>query len=290
MGKLHVVFFLASFGGSLGFTSPNCTGEMGVQNLQNFVEVNCPKASVPIDLKELTAGRSSATGPAYLVVDVRSCLKFLYGPGTDWVCGGQWNEMLRNVENFVRSFRQLNIEIVAYFDGALEPTNVNKWTKIEEEKRQHVHQVLSHVMRFGSYPGKKLYFPPSVVGSCLRLAFQSCGTTVCSSVEEFHEEVTTYCRKEFLAGVVGYHADYILLGVPRYLSAEHLKFSKKGITTVCFDTDVILQEMELHHSRLGLFATLLGNDLLPEEYLAPLHWSLFEPDHPLSQQKVRLLL
>ena len=257
---------------------------MSVHNLQAFVEANCPKAAVAFDFKDLTAGRLAASGPAYVLVDVLSCLKFLYGPGTDWVCGGQWNEMLQNVENFVRSFRQLNIELVAYFDGAMNPATVEKWIKNEEEKRQQIHQVLVHLMRFRSYPGKRLYVPPAVVNMCLRLAFQSCGVTVCSSVDNLREEMVSYYRSEGLAGIIGYHADFIFLRVPRYFSAEHLKFNKKCLTTVRFDPETVFTHLELHHSRIGLFASLLGNDLLSEEFLAPFHWSLIDPNHPLSHQ------
>lgn len=260
---------------------------MGIQGLQEYIEANCPSACEDVDLKEVLYGKGTSANSAVLVVDTNSCLKHLYGPNTDWVCGGQWNEMLRAVENFTRSFRQQNIEIVMYFDGEGESGKLHEWIKNQNDKRQLARQILAHVIKMNCYPGKRLYFPPPAVNTCLRLAFLSCGVCVCSSTGDLHREMATYCKTEGFAGVISHHADFLLFDVPNYFSADHLKFSKKDITTTRFNRQAMLTELQLHHDRLGLFASLLGTSFIPEEMLGSFYWNLLGPDHPLAKVQVK---
>lgn len=69
---------------------------MGIQGLQEYVEVNCFIVCQQVDLKVVFYGKKVNNMDKVLVlfVDVRSCLKYFYGFIIDWVCGGQWNEML----------------------------------------------------------------------------------------------------------------------------------------------------------------------------------------------------
>lgn len=78
---------------------------MGIQGLQEYVEVNCLNVCEEVDLKVVFYGKKViSVGQLVLFVDVKSCLKYFYGLIIDWVCGGQWNEMLCNVEYFIRFF------------------------------------------------------------------------------------------------------------------------------------------------------------------------------------------
>ena len=264
---------------------------MGIQGLQSFVEIQCSsEAWQDVDFKELsqTQGRS-ANSPLVLVVDAMSCLKHFYGPNTDWVCGGQWNELLRNVENFVRAFRQINIELVVFFDGEQDSTKIQSWIQEEEENRQMIHQILTHIHANSTFPPKRHFFAPKSVSTCLRLAFRCRDVVVCSTVNDLHKEIISYCKKHYCSGILGYHSDYLLLDSMCYFSSSHLKLVKKtGATTVRFNTDVIFRELELDTSRLALFSSLLGNSFIPEEWLAQFHWSLLGPDHPLAKLQVLL--
>ena len=262
---------------------------MGIQGLQSFVEIQCSnEAWQDVDLKELSQTQGRPTNsPLVLVVDAMSCLKHFYGPNTDWVCGGQWNELLRNVENFVKAFRQINIELVVFFDGEQDSTKIQSWIQEEEENRQMVHQILSHIHANATFPPKRHYFAPKSVSTCLRLAFRCRDVVVCSTVEDLHKEIISYCKKQCCSGILGYHSDYLLLDCMCYFSSSHLKLVKKvNTTTVKFNTDVIFRELELGKERLALFSSLLGNSFIPEEWLAQFHWSLLGPDHPLAKLQV----
>lgn len=258
---------------------------MSLQDLQSFLEASFSDACQTIDFKDVTKSKSGES--TVVIVDVKSCSRHLYGPFIDWVCGGQWNQMLRNVEYFVRSFRQLGVEPVAFFDGEVNSLKLHQWIKTEEGNRRQAYQALSHVMKNASYPSKKMFFPPPVLDSCLRLAFRSCGVSVCVSLEDLHKEALSFCRKQNLLGIIGNHADYVLLNAPRYFSAEKLKIEKRSITTVSFDIEKLFTQLQLQQNQVGLFASLLGNPLISEEHLAQFHWSLLGPEHAVAKLQVK---
>ena len=259
---------------------------MGIQGLQSYLEDNCRSACQPFDFGDLSQGKARAPYPFLVVVDGLSCLKHLYGSNLDWINGGQWNEMLRNVDIFVRSFRQCNVELVVYFNGEVDSVKIHEWSKEQQEKRQLVHQNLSHVLNQSYPPPKRLYFPPPCVTTCLRYAFRSFDVVVCSSIEDVRKEIVKYCQQNLCYGVIGHHADFLLLNAAKYFSSEHLKISKKSVSTTIFDREEFLKTMNLHHTRVAMFSSLLGNSFIPEEYLAGFHWVLLGPDHPLAKLQV----
>jgi len=103
---------------------------------------------------------------------------------------------------------------------------------------------------------------------------------------DLHKEMASYCQSDCLAGVISHHADFLVFDVPNYFSADHLKFSKKDITTTRFNREVVLNELALHHERVGLFASLLGTSFIPEDKLGSFYWNLLGPDHPLAKVQV----
>lgn len=262
---------------------------MGIQGLQSFVETQCSGGSMEtVDFKELAQNSSKmSSAPSILIVDVMSCLKHFYAANMDWVCGGQWNEVLRNVEVFVKAFRQYNIEPVVFFDGEQESTKMQSWIQEEEEGRQVVRQILSHVRNTSTFPPKRHFFAPKSLPTCLRLAFRCRDVVVCTTIGDVHKAIVNYCKKYLCVGILGHHSDFLLLNASSYYSSSHLKIVKKtGVNTVKFNTNVIFDELELDRTRLALFSTLLGNSYLPEEWLAQFHWSLLGPDHPLAKLQV----
>ncbi|KAK3700688.1 hypothetical protein QZH41_015639 [Actinostola sp. cb2023] len=253
---------------------------MGVQALQDYVESHCPKGCQLLEMKDFIKARKADGMEAVVVVDAFSCVRYLYGYNSDWVCGGQWSEMLRNVENFVRSFRQHNIQIVAFLAGEGESLRIQEWIKNQEQRRQTIHKVLNHVVRQANFPPKRLFFLPPAAKMCLRLAFRSCGVPVCCSFSDLHQELVSYSRDGRCCGLVGHDAAYLLLNPPAYLSAEQLIVNKKNITLKHFDLDIVFSEMGLKSSRLALFASLLGTPFISEEILSPFHWALIGSDKP----------
>lgn len=259
---------------------------MGVQALQDYVESHCAKAMQLVEMKDFVKDHKSAGNEATVVVDGLSCVRYLYGYNSDWVCGGQWSEMLKNVENFVRSFRQHNIQLVAFLSGEGESAHILDWIKSQEQNRQTIHKVLTHVSRQSNFPPKRLFLLPPAAKMCLRLAFRSCGVTLCCSFADLHQELVSFSREGKCCAVIGHNSAYLLLNPPAYLSSEQLTVNKKNITFKKFDLDVVFNEMGLKPSRIGLFATLLGTSFISEEALAPFHWSLIGSEKPAAKNQV----
>lgn len=263
---------------------------MGVQALQDYVESHCPKGCKSVDMKEFLKDRKNEGLEAVVVLDAFSCVRYLYGYNSDWVCGGQWSEMLRNVENFVRSFRQQDIQLIVFFGGEGDSVRLLDWIKMQEQHRHTVHKVLNHVMRQGNFPPKRLFFLPPAAKMCLQMAFRSCGATVCCSFSDLHQELVSYSIQGKCSGLIGHNAAYLVLNPPAYLSAEQMTVTKKSILLKYIDLEVVYQEMDLKPSRIGLFASLLGSPFIPEETLSAFHWSLVGSVNPSSKNQVNNLV
>lgn len=260
---------------------------MGVQALQDYVESHCPKGCHTVEIKDFVKERKNAGSEATLVVDALSCVRYLYGYNSDWVCGGQWSEMLRNVENFVRSFRQHNIQLVAFMSGEGESLRLLDWIKSQEQNRHTIHKVLTHVNRQANFPPKRLFFLPPAAKLCLRMAFRSCGVPVLCSFSDLHQELVSYSRDgEKCCGLIGHDSAYLVLNPPAYFSSEQLTVNKKTITLKNFDLNVVFNEMGLKPSRVGLFASLLGTPFISEEALSPFHWTLIGSEKPAAKNQV----
>ncbi|MED6285486.1 hypothetical protein CHARACLAT_029803 [Characodon lateralis] len=95
--------------------------------------------------------------------------------------------------------------------------------------------------------------------------------------------------QEGFCGLVAYDSDYALSNIPYFFSAHALKLNRnsKSLTTSQYLMHEVSQELSLDPKCFIIFASLLENQILPEEDLAAFHWNLLGPDHPLACLKVR---
>uniref|UniRef100_A0AAX7UDB6 Family with sequence similarity 120A n=1 Tax=Astatotilapia calliptera TaxID=8154 RepID=A0AAX7UDB6_ASTCA len=270
---------------------------MGVQGFLEYIEKHCPSAVVPVDLQRLARGSLVGGGrqkppqsPLRLLVDAENCLHRLYGGFyTDWVCGGQWNHMLGYLAALSQACFNGNIELLVCFNGALEKGRLHEWVKRQVNERQTAQQIISHVQNKGTPPPKVWFLPPVCMAHCIRLALLKFRVGVVQSVEDHHLEVIALCRKSGFHGLVAYDSDYALSNIPYYFNAHILKLSRNGknLTTSQYLMHEVARQLDLSPNRFVIFASLLGNHLLPDEDLAAFHWSLLGPEHPLASLKVR---
>ncbi|XP_030584319.1 constitutive coactivator of PPAR-gamma-like protein 1 homolog isoform X1 [Archocentrus centrarchus] len=270
---------------------------MGVQGFQEYIEKHCPSAVVPVDLQKLAQGSMVGGGrqrppqsPLRLLVDAENCLHRLYGGFyTDWVCGGQWNHMLGYLAALSKACFNGNIELLVCFNGALEKGRLHEWVKRQVNERQTAQQIISHVQNKGTPPPKVWFLPPVCMAHCIRLALLKFRVGVVQSMEDHHLEVIALCRKSGFHGLVAYDSDYALSNIPYYFSAHILKLSRNGksLTTSQYLMHEVARQLDLSPNRFVIFASLLGNHILPDEDLAAFHWSLLGPEHPLASLKVR---
>ncbi|XP_078677664.1 constitutive coactivator of PPAR-gamma-like protein 1 homolog isoform X19 [Branchiostoma floridae x Branchiostoma belcheri] len=266
---------------------------MGVQGLQDYIEAHCQRACVSVELQRIARGRVGKrppNAPLCLVVDAENCLHRLYGGSfRDWVCGGQWNEMLAFIGALTRACHAANIELVVCFNGAVEKPRLPEWIKRQNNNRQTAYQIFCHLHNKATPPPKVWFTPPVSLASCIRLALRHYGVRCYQSLTDHHHEVMAFCRQHEFHGVVARDSDYAVFDPPRYFSSEKLKLSRNGrsLTTVQYLMDEVGKELGLTPEKLVVFAALLGNHILPDEDLASFHWALLGPTHPLAGLKVR---
>ncbi|XP_072136484.1 constitutive coactivator of PPAR-gamma-like protein 1 homolog isoform X2 [Mobula birostris] len=270
---------------------------MGVQGFQEYIEKHCASAVVPVELQKLARGSLVGGGrnrppqtPLRLLVDAENCLHRLYGGFyNDWVSGGQWNHMLSYLASLSKACFSGNIELVVYFNGALEKPRLHEWVKKQINDRQTAQQIISHVQNKGTPPPKVWFLPPVCMSHCIRLALLRFRVKVAQSIEDHHQEVIAFCRENGFHGLLAYDSDYALCNIQYYFSAHALKLSRNGksLTTSQYLMHEVAKQLDLNPSRFVIFAALLGNHILPDEDLAAFHWSLLGPDHPLASLKVR---
>ncbi|KAF3689354.1 Constitutive coactivator of PPAR-gamma-like protein 1 [Channa argus] len=269
---------------------------MGVQGFQEYIEKHCPNAVVPVELQKLAqgsmvgGGRRPPHSPLRLLVDAENCLHRLYGGFyTDWVSGGQWNHMLGYLAALSKACFNGNIELLVCFNGALEKGRLHEWVKRQVNDKQTAQQIISHVQNKGTPPPKVWFLPPVCMAHCIRLALLRFRVGVVQSIEDHHLEVIALCRENGFHGLVAYDSDYALCNIPYYFSAHALKLSRNGknLTTNQYLMHEVARQLDLNPNRFVVFASILGNHILPDEDLAAFHWSLLGPEHPLASLKVR---
>ncbi|KAA0707649.1 Constitutive coactivator of PPAR-gamma-like protein 1 [Triplophysa tibetana] len=270
---------------------------MGVQGFQEYIEKHCPNAVVPVELQKLARGSLVGGGrqrppqtPLRLLVDAENCLHRLYGGFyTDWVSGGQWNHMLGYLAALAKACFNGNIELLVCFNGALEKGRLHEWVKRQVNERQTAQQIISHVQNKGTPPPKVWFLPPVCMAHCIRLALLRFRIGVVQTTEDHHQEVIALFRENGFHGLVAYDSDYALCNIPYYFSAHALKLSRNGksLTTSQYLMHEVAKQLNLNPNSFIIFASLLGNHILPDEDLAAFHWSLLGPDHPLASLKVR---
>ncbi|XP_037624192.1 constitutive coactivator of PPAR-gamma-like protein 1 homolog [Sebastes umbrosus] len=259
---------------------------MGVQGFQEFIEKQLPGCVVPVELQQQRAPHS----PLRLLVDAENCLHRLYGGFyTDWVSGGQWNHMLGYLSALSKACYAGNIQLLVCFNGALEKGRLHEWVKRQVTERQTAQQIISHLQNKGTPPPKVWFLPPVCMAHCIRLALLRFRVGVVQSMEDHHLEVMALCRENGFHGLLAYDSDYALCNIPFYFSAHALKLSRNGksLTTSQYLMHEVARQLDLNPNRFVIFASLLGNHILPDEDLAAFHWSLLGPEHPLASLKVR---
>ncbi len=245
---------------------------MGIQDIQGFLESHCQQACKPVDLVHIARGiamkppSGKRRGPNTLrvVVDAESCLDRLYGGFfSDWACGGQWNRMTNFLANLIQACENANLDLVVFFNGALEPTRLQEWTKNQRQNKNTVANILRHIGNKGTPPPKVWWTPPAGLHTALRMALRTLGVPIQNSMEDHHQEVIGFCRENFHHGILAQDADYAIFDPPRYFASQHLKLTYKGaLETTEYIMDDVAKQLDLTPKRFPVMAALLGK--MPE--------------------------
>ncbi|XP_012938515.1 constitutive coactivator of PPAR-gamma-like protein 1 isoform X1 [Aplysia californica] len=254
---------------------------MGIKEFQEFLETECSSACVSVDLLKISRtfvpkrrpiarlGQVGTNGRFCVVVDAESCLDRLYGGYfSDWVCGGQWNRMTAFLANLVQACHSANMELVVFFNGALENQKINEWMSQQLTQRDKVRYVLRHIANKGTPPPKVWWNQPVFLKEALKMALRQLSVTIACSMDDHHQEVIRFCREHNLQGIIAQESIYTIFDPPRYFSSNNLKLTYKGsLETKEYIMDEIAKCMNLNPNRFCIFAALLGNHILTDEDL-----------------------
>ena len=240
---------------------------MGINELQEFIETHCSGACLSVDLLKISRsfvpkrrGRYPGNGRFCLIVDAESCLDRLYGGFfSDWVCGGQWNRMLQFLGNLMQACQTANMDLVVFFNGALESQQMDQWYASQVGQKKKVNMVLRHINNKGTPPPKVWWNPPVFLIGALKMALRHLGVGIACSMDDHHQEVIGFCREHGLQGILGQDSVYAIFDPPRYFSSQNLKLTYKGsLETKEYVMDEIAKCLDLNPNRFCLFAALLG--------------------------------
>ncbi|GFS19690.1 constitutive coactivator of PPAR-gamma-like protein 1-like protein [Elysia marginata] len=266
---------------------------MGIKDFQDFLETECASACLSVDLLKISRAfvpkrmpisrlnQIAKTGRFCVIVDAESCLDRLYGGYfSDWVCGGQWNRMTAFLSNLVQACQNANMDLVVFFNGALEKEKIKEWNAQQHSQKDKVRYVLRHISSKGTPPPKVWWTQPVFLKEAVKMALRQLGVSVACSMDDHHLEVIRFCREHNLQGIIAQESIYTIFDPPRYFSSNNLKLTYKGsLETKEYIMDEIAKCMNLNPNRFCIFAALLGNHILTDDDLIPFRDSIPSLDH-----------
>ncbi|KAJ8393263.1 hypothetical protein AAFF_G00063350 [Aldrovandia affinis] len=239
---------------------------MGVKGLQGFVENALPGTCQQVDLREMAeqCRRAQPGRVPTLAVDGMACLRHWYSCQA-WVHGGQWQEYLHLLEEFVSAFTAVGICLVFFFDGVVEEDKRKEWVRRRLRVSKNIARVFQHIKVHGQQPGRDQFCLPSGLATFSMFALKSLGQETWSTVREADYEIASYALQHGCMGILGQDTDFLIFDTAPYLSISRLRLDR--MSTVQLSREILCHSLRLHLSDLPLLACLLGNDIVPEHRL-----------------------
>ncbi|TRY74611.1 hypothetical protein TCAL_01602 [Tigriopus californicus] len=225
---------------------------------------------------EVPLGWQARPGPSNLIWDADSSQNKLYGGFTlDWVCGGQWSQMIDFLASIAYIFKQNNVQATVYCNGALEPERFDLWKKEQIDKKAKIDLVFNHLRKKGTSPPRHLWVIPTGFDVTLRLALKGIPFLMGVSLEDHRKELVTACFEKQFTGILSDDAEIALLQPPRYFSIRDMKLvGHNGLATTEIVMDEVAKALDVNPNRFCMIAVLLGNHILSGEHLGEFHRKL----------------
>ncbi|XP_055025888.2 constitutive coactivator of peroxisome proliferator-activated receptor gamma isoform X2 [Misgurnus anguillicaudatus] len=240
---------------------------MGVKGLQYFMETCCPDTCVPVDLKQMALNHAKAypDSNATVVVDGMACLRYWYRCQA-WVHGGQWQEYMHILQEFVSAFTAAGIRLVFFFDGTVEEQKRAEWVKRRLRVNRDIAKIFQHIKCHKQQPNSRdLFCLPSGLATFSRFALKTLGQETWCSVREGDYEIADYALSHNCMGILGQDTDFVIYNTVPYLSISKLNLG--DMTTVVLSRERLCQILKLHMTDLSLVACMLGNDIVSEQHM-----------------------
>lgn len=244
---------------------------MGVRGLQSYILAKCPDSLIPVELTANTDKKKRL-----IVVEGWSCLRSVYGPHMDFICGGQWQEFRASIRRFVNTFQQANCELAVFFTGGIEDDMRAEWARKKSQNRDTVNMVMQGLRQRGYAPDRKHFLPNETHPQVFRQVLLNCHVKVISTPFSTDKAMVEYAHKHNAYGILANDSDFIMMNAPRYLSLHHLRISGNTISTVIIDREKISDCLSLPLTLFPLLSCLLGNDVINYEMLEEFHRRLLK--------------
>ncbi|XP_030627764.1 constitutive coactivator of peroxisome proliferator-activated receptor gamma [Chanos chanos] len=237
---------------------------MGVRGLQHFMESCYPETCIRVNLREMARNHVKVhnCNTATVVVDGMACLRYWYSCQA-WVHGGQWQEYMHFLREFVDAFSAVAIRLVFFFDGTVEEDKRAEWVKRRLRVNQDIVRVFNFIKSYGKQPERDMFLIPSGLATFSRFALKSLGQETWCSVREGDYEIADYARRHSCMGILGQDSDFVIYDTVPYLSINKLRLD--NMTTVLFSREKLCHILQLYKGDLPLLACLLGNDVVSEQ-------------------------
>ncbi|XP_029800607.1 constitutive coactivator of peroxisome proliferator-activated receptor gamma isoform X3 [Suricata suricatta] len=236
---------------------------MGVRGLQGFVGSTCPHICTVVSFKELAEQhRNKHPGcTPTIVVDAMCCLRYWYTPES-WICGGQWREYFSALRDFVKTFTDVGIKLVFFFDGMVEQDKRDEWVKRRLKNNREISRIFHYIKSHREQPGRNMFFIPSGLAIFTRFALKTLGQETLCSLQEADYEVASYGLQNNCLGILGEDTDYLIYDTCPYFSISELCL--ESLETVMLCREKLCESLDISLADLPLLACLLGNDIIPE--------------------------
>ncbi|XP_068174692.1 constitutive coactivator of peroxisome proliferator-activated receptor gamma isoform X2 [Antennarius striatus] len=215
-----------------------------------------------------------------IAVDGMACLRHWYSC-KDWVCGGQWREIMDVLKRWVEAFTSAGIRLVFFFDGLVKEQKRAEWVKRRRRVNGEICKIFHYLKAHRQQPGRELFCLPSGLATFTSFALKSLGQEVFSSLQEADYEIANYACQHNCMGILGQDSDFIVYDSAPYLSVAKLQIGT--LTTVLYDRQRFCRNIGLTVAQLPLLACLLGNDVVSEEWMQNIRYeamATYRIDHP----------
>lgn len=250
---------------------------MGVHRLQTFLQKYARKECCKeADVKELSDAYKRETGKdPVLVVDGNNCLRSasLCGRNSqDVLLGGQMQEFIKTMKDFVAAFENIGVKVVFFFDGMTPESHRVTRKERKERKVDKVVSIFENLNNNSAVEAEDLngMLPSLVAATASFVAKYVCGCDVHISVSDCDVEIANFARKEDCFAILSQDTDFVILqGARHFLTAKELNL--ETMTTHTYSREGLLKFLGLKPQQLFLLASLLGNDIIPYSTLRNFH-------------------
>uniref|UniRef100_A0A6M2DJN7 Putative constitutive coactivator n=1 Tax=Xenopsylla cheopis TaxID=163159 RepID=A0A6M2DJN7_XENCH len=236
-----------------------------MSGLQSFMERD-PTVFYKINMVREIDNFRKKTGKTPLLVLHGPCSRQFFGKPNKkkFLTGGQFKLYKKNVDKFVDFFQELDVKIVAFFDGCKIDRMQDRWIQKKRYYIQNSYELLDAIDH-NEVNNNRTQLPCNIsnfIQSCLKKKCE----VIFSTFEESDSEIITYAKKHDALAVFSQDADFVIA------QADFMYWSYKDIdyesqTTYVYDRKMLARALGLNVEQLPLLRTMIGNDYVLEPKL-----------------------